>query len=156
LNSRIDIEKEAAVLFSSWGTLESKARSLRRPNLPVVMFKCDGDAWYKQFWRRLQQVAEGVASWPRDLQSDKPKSTVMSLFYDTRLQFGDACAAHRTYRVTYMLIWMILEDAADRRATNPKVREWQRLQLDLIRDGVITETNLAYCDMDGFVWLDTA
>ena len=151
LNSRIDIEKEAAVLFSSWGTLESKAMSLRRSNLPVVMFKCDGDAWYKQFWRRLQQVAEGVASWPRDLRSDEPKSTVMSLFYDTRLQFGDACAAHRTYRVTYMLIWMLLEDATNRRATNPKVREWQRLQLDLLKDGVITETNLAYCDMDGFV-----
>jgi hypothetical protein len=141
LNSRIDIEKEAAVLLSSWGTLESKAMSLRRSNLPVVMFKCDGDAWCKQFWRRLQQVAEG----------DKTKNTVMSLFYDTRLQFGDACAAHRTYRVTYRLIWMLLEEDADRRATNPKVREWQRLQLDLIRDGIITEANLAYFDMDGFV-----
>jgi hypothetical protein len=59
--------------------------------------------------------------------------------------------APTAYRVTYMLIWVLLEDAADRRATNPKVREWQRLQLDLIRDGVITETNFAYCDMDGFV-----
>jgi hypothetical protein len=123
LNSRIDIEQEAAVLFSSWGALESKAISLRRSGLPVVMFKCDGDAWYKQFRRRLQQVAEGVASWPRALQADKPKSTAMSLFYDTRLQFGDACTAHRTYRVSYMLIWMLLGDAADRRASNPKVRE---------------------------------
>jgi hypothetical protein len=75
-----------------------------------------------------------VASWPRALQADKTKSTVMSLFYDTRLQFGDACGAHRTYRVTYMLIWMLLEDAADRRASNPKVREWQRLQLDLVKE----------------------
>jgi hypothetical protein len=151
LNSRIDIENEAAVLFSSWGALESKAMSLRRSCLPVVMFKADGDAWYKQFWRRQPQVAEGVASWPRSLHETGHEATVMSLFYDTRLQFGDACAAHRTYRVTYMLIWMLLQDAADRRATNPQVREWQRLQLDLVKAGIITETNLAYCNADGFV-----
>jgi hypothetical protein len=40
--------------------------SLSRSQLPVVAFKADGDAWYKQFTRRLHQreVAEGLASWP--------------------------------------------------------------------------------------------
>jgi hypothetical protein len=52
-----------------------------------------------------------------------------------------------------MMTWIFLQDAADRRAATPALaREWQKLQLDMLWDGgVIHQTNLAYCDVDGLV-----
>ena len=75
----------------------------------------------------------------------------MRLFIDYTLQFGDANAAHITYRATYMVIWILLRDAADRPAISESVRGWQRLQLDMLEAGQIASTNLSYADMDGFV-----
>ena len=120
---------------------------LNRSHLPVLMFKGDGDAWYKQFRRRLEQICDGVASWPSFID-DVP---TMRLFIDYTLQFGDATAAHNTYRVTYMIIWILLRDMADRPAASEAVRAWQRLQLDMLEAGEIEVTNLSYADMDGFV-----
>ena len=101
---------------------------LNRSHLPVVMFKGDGDAWYKQFRRRLDQICDGVASWPSFIDD----AATMRLFIDYTLQFGDANAAHITYRATYMVIWILLRDAADRPAISESVRGWQRLQLDML------------------------
>ena len=121
--------------------------SLARSQLPVRLFKTDGDAWYKQFFRRLSCVADGVASWP-DFSQEPP---IMQMFHDFRLQFGDASAAHRAYRVCYMVIWLALQDASQRPAKDPAVRAWQKLQLELLDQGVISETNLSYADLEGFI-----
>jgi hypothetical protein len=147
LNSRIDVRKQAEVSFSSFDRIASKAMSLARSGLPVLLFKTDGDAWYKQFFRRLSCVADGVASWP-SFRQDPP---IMRMFHDFRLQFGDASAAHRAYRVCYLTIWLTLQDATTRRAKNPAVRAWQKLQLELMAQNIISETNLAYADIDGFI-----
>ena len=147
LNSRIDVSKQAEVSFSNFDRIASKAMSLARSEIPVLLFKTDGDAWYKQFFRRLACVADGVASWP-DFLEDPP---IMKMFHDFRLQFGDASAAHRAYRVCYMTIWLALQDATSRPAKNPAVRAWQKLQLELVEQKVISETNLSYADIDGFI-----
>ena len=147
LNSRIDVANQAEVDFSNFDRIALKAMSLARSGLPVRLFKTDGDAWYKQFFRRLSCVADGVASWP-NFSQDPP---FMQLFHDFRLQFGDASAAHRAYRVCYMTIWIVLRDTATRPAKNPEVRAWQKLQLELLESGVISETNLAYADLEGFI-----
>jgi hypothetical protein len=44
---------QAEVQFSSFEHLEAKAMGLSRSQFPVVAFKADGDAWYKQFTRWL-------------------------------------------------------------------------------------------------------
>ena len=147
LNSRIDVANQAEVSFSNFDRIALKAMSLARSGLPVLLFKTDGDAWYKQFFRRLSCVADGVASWP-NFSQDPP---IMQMFHDFRLQFGDASAAHRAYRVCYMTIWIALQDTATRPAKNPAVRAWQKLQLELLESGVISETNLAYADLEGFI-----
>ena len=118
--------------------------SLARSQLPVRLFKTDGDAWYKQFFRRLSCIADGVASWP-DYDGDP---AILKMFHDYRLQFGDASAAHRAYRVCYMTVWLALQDAAQRPAKNPAVRAWQKLQLEMMETGLINETNLVTSDME--------
>jgi hypothetical protein len=50
-----------------------------------------------------------------------------------------------------MTIWIVLHDTATRPAKNPEVRAWQKLQLELLEGGVISETNLAYADLEGFI-----
>ena len=147
LNSRIDIKNQAEVDFSNFDRVAAKAMSLARSQLPVRLFKTDGDAWYKQFFRRLSCIADGVASWP-DFDGDP---AILKMFHDYRLQFGDASAAHRAYRVCYMTVWLALQDAAQRPAKNPAVRAWQKLQLEMMEAGLINETNLATSDMDGFI-----
>ena len=147
LNSRIDVRKQAEVSFSNFDRIANKAMSLARSELPVMLFKTDGDAWYKQFFRRLSCVADGVASWP-DFSEDP---AIMRLFHDFRLQFGDASAAHRAYRVCYMIIWIALQEATKRPAKNPAVRAWQKLQVELLEQKVISETNLSYADIEGFI-----
>ena len=147
LNSRIDVRKQAEVSFSSFDRIAAKAMSLARSEIPVLLFKTDGDAWYKQFFRRLSCVADGVASWP-DFLNDPP---IMRMFHDFRLQFGDASAAHRAYRVCYLTIWIALQEAASRPAKNPAVRAWQKLQLELVEQNIISETNLSYADIEGFI-----
>jgi len=147
LNARSDVTRQSPVSFSSYERLVHKIMVLNRSHLPVLMFKGDGDAWYKQFRRRLEQICDGVASWPSFID-DQP---TMRLFLDYTLQFGDANAAHNTYRVTYMIIWILLRDMADRPAATDAVRGWQRLQLDMLEAGEIEVTNLSYADMDGFV-----
>jgi hypothetical protein len=147
LNARSDVSQQSPVSFSSYERLVNKIMVLNRSHLPVVMFKGDGDAWYKQFRRRLDQICDGVASWPSFIDD----AATMRLFIDYTLQFGDANAAHITYRATYMVIWILLRDAADRPAISESVRGWQRLQLDMLEAGQIASTNLSYADMDGFV-----
>jgi hypothetical protein len=147
LNERSDVTRQSPVSFSSYDRLVNKIMTLARSHLPVLLFKGDGDAWYKQFKRRLHQICDGVASWPSFI--DDPAT--MKLFIDYTLQFGDANAAHCTYRATYMVIWILLRDLADRPATDPAVRAWQKLQLDFLKARKIEKTNLSYGDMDGFV-----
>jgi hypothetical protein len=139
LNSRIDIKNQAEVDFSNFDRVAAKAMSLARSQLPVGLFKTDGDAWYKQFFRRLSCIADGVASWP-DFDGDP---AILKMFHDFRLQFGDASAAHRAHRVCYMTAWLALQDASQRPAKDPAVRAWQKLQLEM--------TNLAVVDMNGFI-----
>jgi hypothetical protein len=50
-----------------------------------------------------------------------------------------------------MTIWIVLRDTATRPAKNPEVRAWQKLQLELLEGGIISETNLAYADLEGFI-----
>jgi hypothetical protein len=106
--------------------------------LPLRLFKTDGDAWYKQFFRRLARIADGVASWP-DFDGDP---AILKMFHDFRLQFGDDSAAHRAYRVCYMAVWLALQDASQRPAKDPAVRAWQKLQLEMME---------AVVDVDGFI-----
>jgi hypothetical protein len=147
LNSRIDTKMQAEVSFGSFDRLRAKIMALAQSCLPVRIFKTDGDAWYKQFFRRLQEIADGVQSWPA--LDECPE--VMLLFHDYRLQFGDASAAHRAYRVCYMIIWILMQDIADHAATDPSVRAWQKLQLEMMEKGLIKSVNLAFADVDGFI-----
>jgi len=147
LNARSNIEDQAPLVFANFDQFERQVMTLAQSGLPVVIFKCDGDAWYKQFPRRLQEINDGVTSWP-DFSGDEP---VMRLFYDLTLQFGDSCAAHRTYRATYMIIWIFLQDCADRPAVSEQVRGWQKLQLDLLARGDINRTDLSYVNAEGFI-----
>ena len=75
LNSRSKIEKQAPLTFSSFDQFEAKAVRLARSQLKVVMMKIDGDAWYKQFKRRVSQIADGVIAWP-DFTKDVSNSAM--------------------------------------------------------------------------------
>jgi hypothetical protein len=121
LNSRIDVANQAEVSFSNFDRIALKAMSLAHSQLPVRVFKTDGGAWYKQFFQRSSCVADGVAFWP-NFSQDPP---IVQIFCDFRLQFGDASAAHRAYRVCYMIIWLAPQDASQRPAkAGPAVRAW--------------------------------
>jgi hypothetical protein len=97
LNSRSDIRMQAEVQFSSFERLEAKAMSLSRSQLPVVTTKADGDAWYKQFTRRLHQVAEGLASWPT---KDKAgHCAILRLFHDFTVLISLVTPWHHTARI---------------------------------------------------------
>jgi hypothetical protein len=60
LNSRIDIANQAEVEFSCFEGVAAKAMLLAHSQLPVHLFKTDGGAWYKQFFRRLSCVGSSM------------------------------------------------------------------------------------------------